>query len=68
MERLRMELISLFSTDTARRVLTESVLPLAMQWLATRRAPTSSDPSAASSCARDLQLEEYDDFDDYLEM
>ena len=68
-ERLRLELLSLFSTDTARRVLTESVLPLAMQWFSHWHArPASLASLAAPSCARDLELEEYDDFDDYLEM
>lgn len=75
--RLRVELVSLFSSDTARRVTTESVLPLLVQqlgkWRArkggggTAAAPASSS-TAAAAARLDMALEPHDDFDDYLEM
>jgi hypothetical protein len=95
--RLRQELVALFTTDTARRVLTETLLPLLTHWSAARRSSQASAdaeltepaeptdaPSAAPACASivgrgtpeahhaallaEAELDEYEDFDDYLEM
>uniref|UniRef100_A0A7S0IR28 Anoctamin transmembrane domain-containing protein n=1 Tax=Calcidiscus leptoporus TaxID=127549 RepID=A0A7S0IR28_9EUKA len=101
---LRAELISLFSTDTVRRVALETVVPFALQrvdamrtrWRLDRAAAKKDDDAppvaplgAAASKARharaartphgaagelegsglaDSALDEYDDFDDWLEM
>ena len=114
--KLRAELIALFTADTVRRVLLETLVPLILNWRAVRQASKaearnatvthtpadgsrscggggggggggpSESGSAAAAAAADakdvgtmadsevaamtstLELEEYEDFDDYLEM
>ena len=81
--RLRTELIALYSTDTARRVFLETLLPLLLQWRAARASPRAGSEDATAKAepswgrrraARsadlrsELELDTYDDFNDYLEM
>ncbi|EOD17321.1 hypothetical protein EMIHUDRAFT_470289 [Emiliania huxleyi CCMP1516] len=77
-DRLRVELVSLFSTDVFRRVFTEAVLPLLMQRLSRRRHAAASAAAkkedggagggGTDGGSGDLELDEHEDFDDYLEM
>jgi len=78
-DRLRVELVSLFSTDVFRRVFTEAVIPLLMQRLSRRRHAAASAAAkkedgggagggGTDGGSGDLELDEHEDFDDYLEM
>ncbi|CAM9401930.1 unnamed protein product, partial [Laminaria digitata] len=79
MFKLRNELISLFTVDSIRRVLTECVVPLITQtfsWDGTvlkanaerRLAVLTSKTAPGDSEADQMKEEEYDSFDDYLEV
>lgn len=57
--KLRTELIALFTADTIRRVLLETLVPLLLNW---RHVRDTTNPAAQ------MALEPYEDFDDYLEM
>jgi hypothetical protein len=77
--KLRAELVALLTADTVRRVVLETLLPLVLNYQAVR---TSAAATAARGTARDagdtqvtssaisaeLALEEYESFDDYVEM
>ena len=64
--RLRMELVSLYTSDTVRRIATETVLPLLLQRGAALRGGGDA-ASALRRARRDADLDEYEQFDDYLE-
>ena len=64
--RLRMELVSLYTSDTVRRIATETVLPLLLQRGAALRGGGDA-ASALRRARRDGDLDEYEQFDDYLE-
>lgn len=73
--KLRNELIALFTADTIRRILLETVVPLVLNWKSVRivansHAAVAGAASAdfATAVASEMQLDEYEDFDDYLEM
>ena len=76
--KLRTEFIELFTADTLRRVLLETLVPLAVKWGAVRVANTEpasvkvategSDTAASAALKAELALDPYEDFDDYLEM
>ena len=93
--KLRTELIALFTADTVRRVLLETIVPLALNWRAVRTASPDgpADGAAVGGLAAgqlkprspkrqlfkddetelrhrlaEIELEPYEDFDDYLEM
>ena len=57
-DRLRMELVAVFNIDSFRRLGTEILLPMALQW---RAESDSFHP-------HDLHLDEYEQFDDYMEI
>ncbi|CBJ25617.1 conserved unknown protein [Ectocarpus siliculosus] len=79
MLKLRNELISLFTVDTIRRVATECIVPMITQTFswdksvlkenAERRLKVfASKTDTGASEAEQMKEEEYDSFDDYLEM
>ena len=61
-----MELVSLYTSDTVRRIATETVLPLLLQRGAALRGGGDA-ASALRRARRDADLDEYEQFDDYLE-
>ena len=63
--RLRMELVSLYTSDTVRRIATETVLPLCSARRGIRGGGDAA--SALRRARRDADLDEYEQFDDYLE-
>jgi anoctamin-10 len=68
-ERLRMELVAVFQFDTVRRVLLECMLPMLWQRWSTRHRPNSHHPNKANSAAMDdADKDEYEQFDDYMEI
>ena len=70
--RLRIELMSLFSVDCLRRVSFESILPFVAQRVSRASSGENlnvhSAANAEDSASNQMRLEEYDDFDDWLEM
>jgi anoctamin-10 len=79
-DRLRLELMTVFQIDTGRRLLLECILPMIFQRLVSKRTNFSSfrfnqthphDPRVGSlndAICEDLELDEYDQFDDYMEI
>jgi hypothetical protein len=74
-ERLRSELIAVFQIDTVRRLLLECILPMLLQrrWPARtgpRKGSGTKDDDAAKDddTAHDADKDEYDQFDDYMEI
>jgi anoctamin-10 len=79
-DRLRLELMTVFQIDTGRRVLLECILPMIFQRLLSKRTNFGSfrfsqahlnNPPVRSlndSICEDLELDEYDQFDDYMEI
>lgn len=70
---LRLELVGALSADTFRRVLTESVIPYALQKLSAGKDNLSTtkkddDISAEQNHAAEVGMDEYEVFDDYIEM
>mmetsp|Transcript_15959 Transcript_15959/g.40546 ORF Transcript_15959/g.40546 Transcript_15959/m.40546 type:complete len:684 (-) Transcript_15959:3086-5137(-) len=78
---VRSELISLYMADCARRLVVETLLPAATQWVSTltaRRADKQAKAAAtpggeerarsASVAVANSRMAEYEAFDDYLEM
>lgn len=59
MERLRAELIAVFNIDSFRRLFTECILPMIFHYF---------DPVADNEHPQDLHLDEYESFDDYMEI
>jgi len=68
--KLRAELVALFTADTVRRVLLETVVPMLLNWKAVRAVATTprTGKASASAVAAEMEMEPYEDFDDYLEM
>ena len=79
--KLRGELVSLYTVDCVRRVATESVIPFALtQWALWQKArkqgarkkdddsSSSSSSSISISAVDELEQDEYEQFDDFLEM
>lgn len=70
--KLRAELVALFTADTVRRVLLETIVPMALSWrsvLATSASRRTEVRDTSEEALRaELELEPYEDFDDYLEM
>ena len=69
---LRLELVGAMSADTIRRMLTESAIPFALQKLsaAKNNLPTKKDDDkvAEQNCCAEVEMDEYELFDDYIEM
>jgi anoctamin-10 len=61
-DKLRSELISVFNIDTFRRLLLECLVPMVLQRI-TRKKKKSTNPLTTES-----ELDEYDQFDDYMEI
>ena len=59
-ERLRFELVAVFNIDSFRRIGTETILPYIIHRL--------TDPKVSDNSAHDLFLDEYEQFDDYMEV
>jgi len=57
-----------YMTDAVRRVLTESVLPLVLQWISGWCAKRKGNKTASWSAKELQQRDEYEPFDDYLEL
>eukprot|EP00947_MAST-08B_sp_MAST-8B-sp1_P002603 g2603.t1 len=76
--KLRQELVSLYTADSLRRLFTETMLPYAMQtasaWQAHRQQKTAQAKGAKANAQQneaveaELRRDEYEQFDDYLEM
>jgi hypothetical protein len=78
--RLRVELVSLYTSDSLRRIVTETLLPMALEKGAARSlrqkhsqakktdAVNDKQTTASLSLMEELDLQEYEQFDDYLEM
>jgi anoctamin-10 len=77
-DRLRVELMTVFQIDTLRRVLLECILPMLMQRLVSKHVYTNNHRSICAqsttttppkyTVCEDLELDEYDQFDDYMEI
>jgi len=74
--KVRSELVALYTADCVRRLATETILPLVVQW-ATRRMHRKKldelkqqlgEKVHLSQAVQDAGLDEYEQFDDYLEM
>jgi len=79
--KLRAELVALFTADTVRRVLLETVVPMVLVLSRGASAPKKAKASSSGAAAggfgarasaegvkAEMELDEYEDFDDYLEM
>ena len=78
-DRLRLELMTVFQIDTLRRLLLECIVPMIIQRLMTRHTKQKRNDSKSSmqnctdismnfTICEDLELDEYDQFDDYMEI
>ena len=78
-DRLRLELMTVFQIDTLRRLLLECVVPMVIQRLMSKQTTNKRNDSKSCSQNRDdisikfticedLELDEYDEFDDYMEI
>ncbi|GAX16666.1 hypothetical protein FisN_23Lh202 [Fistulifera solaris] len=73
-ERLRMELVSVFQIDTVRRLCMECIIPFGLFRLRMRgkqHVQTDNDTSSiptANEILEDLEKDEYEQFDDYMEI
>ena len=81
-DRLRLELMSVFQIDTLRRLLLECIVPMMMQRIMAKRTNHRQGNKSKSNGTRnigggiskkcticeDLELDEYDQFDDYMEI
>jgi len=73
---LRLELVGAMSADTFRRMLTESVIPYALQKLSAQNDNRSmntkkdddTDKGTEQQCSAEVGMDEYEVFDDYIEM
>ncbi len=69
---LRLELVGALSADTFRRLLLESVIPFALHKLSATRKNLSTkkndDTSEEQNSSTEIDMEEYELFDDYIEM
>lgn len=65
---LRKELLILGLADEFRRVAVEVVLPLVTQWRSEKKKEPESKPTVAEEEFAEIAKEEYDYFDDYLEL
>ena len=63
--KLRAELVALFTADTVRRVLLETVVPMLLNWKAVRAVATTprTGKASASAVAAEMEMEPYEDFD-----
>jgi anoctamin-10 len=81
-DRLRLELMSVFQIDTLRRILLECIVPMIIQRILSKRMNKGNkseknlqnnnsykkhDP-IKFAISEDLELDEYDQFDDYMEI
>jgi uncharacterized protein (DUF2062 family) len=74
-DRLRFELVSVFQIDTLRRVLLECGVPMLVQSyklghfvLPTPRQSMNHQPATLAEIVEDLDKDDYDQFDDYMEI
>jgi len=69
---LRLELVGAMSADTFRRILTESVIPYALQKIAARKVNRSMKKDDGTGVEQkrsaEVEMDEYEVFDDYIEM
>lgn len=74
MRKLRSELISLYTVDSIRRVLMETIIPLVLERLSARKIRSlemelkKSDQSQYTDALEALSKPEYEQFDDFMEM
>ena len=75
--KVRTELVNVFQVDTLRRLALEGLLPFILQKLKTRKSSKKADISKktdstkdaySSRMQEDLNKDEYEQFDDYIEM
>merc|ERR1712139_255894 len=72
--RLRTELVGLYTSDSLRRVFTETLLPWVLLWLGNRTQQKSnadlkkSDEMKPHAASVERLRDTYEGFDDYLEM
>ena len=64
---LRRELVAVFNIDSFRRLATEILIPTILQWQAEQR-DGGDDVSTDNFHPHDLHLDEYEQFDDYMEI
>eukprot|EP01059_Diplonema_ambulator_P005295 TRINITY_DN1503_c2_g2_i1.p1 TRINITY_DN1503_c2_g2~~TRINITY_DN1503_c2_g2_i1.p1 ORF type:complete len:755 (+),score=161.47 TRINITY_DN1503_c2_g2_i1:36-2267(+) len=74
-KRLRLELISLYTVDSIRRVTLETVIPFLLGWFATKKLEKKNAKDVGKerkgsvlSALSESRMPEYECFDDYLEM